>query len=102
MKEGEEADRNLEQGNLSGETNGEERGQVQDEHQGQESLSGESDVEEKVPDEEQDLQDLRRRERAPSKTLRLMTTPRTQESTPTQTGTRAQDRNCQSQRSTRY
>ena len=41
---------------MSGETNSEERGRVQDQHQGPESLSGESDVEEKVPDEKQDLE----------------------------------------------
>ena len=42
---------------MSGETNGEERRRVQDQNPGQESLSGESDLEEKVPDEEQDLED---------------------------------------------
>ena len=42
---------------MSGETDGEKRGRVQDQHPGQESLSWESDVEEKVPDEEQDLED---------------------------------------------
>ena len=42
---------------MSGETDGEERGRVQDRHPGQESLSGEFDVEEKVSDEEQDQQD---------------------------------------------
>ena len=57
QKEGEEVIRSLEQGNLSGETDGEEIGRVQHQHPGQESLSGESDIEEKVPDEEQDLQD---------------------------------------------
>ena len=56
QKEGEEVIRNLEQGNLSGETDGEAGGQVQHQQPGQESLSGESDVEEKVPDEEQDQQ----------------------------------------------
>ena len=115
---GEEVERNLEQDYLSGETNGEESRQVQDQNLGQESLSGESDVEEKNPDEEQDLEDeilsgefrwmtertklIRKRERAPSQTLQLMTTRGIQESTPTQTGTRAQDRNCQSWRSTQY
>ena len=57
QREGEEVDRSLEQGNLSGETNGEERGRIQNQSPGRESLSGESDVEEKVPDEEQDLED---------------------------------------------
>ena len=56
QKEGGEVRRSLEQGNLSGETGGEERGRVQDQNPGQESLSGESDVE-KVADEEQDLRD---------------------------------------------
>ena len=42
---------------MSGETNGEERRRVQDQNPGQESLSGESDLEEKIPDEEQDLED---------------------------------------------
>ena len=50
QKDGEEIDRSLEQDYLSGETNGEESRRVQDQNPGQESLSGESDVEEKVPD----------------------------------------------------
>ena len=41
---------------MSGETNSEESGRVQDQNPGQKSLSGESDVE-KVPDEEKDLRD---------------------------------------------
>ena len=41
---------------LSGETNGEESRRVQDQHPGQGSLSGESDEDEKVPDEKQDLE----------------------------------------------
>ena len=57
QKEGEEVDRRLEQRNLSRDTNGEERGRVQDQIPGQEKLSGESDVEEQVPDEERDLDD---------------------------------------------
>ena len=40
---------------MSGETNSEKSWRVQDQHSGQESLSGESDVDEKVPDEKQDL-----------------------------------------------
>ena len=36
------------------------------------------------------------KERAPSQIFRLMTTPGIQQSTPTQTGNRAQDQNCQS------
>ena len=56
-KEGEEVDRKLEQGNLSGETSGGERGRVRHQDPGQKSLSGESDVEEKVSDKKQDLED---------------------------------------------
>ena len=41
---------------LSGETKGEKSRRVQDQHPGQGSLSGESDVDEKVPDEKQDLE----------------------------------------------
>ena len=41
---------------LSGETNGEKNRRVQDQQPGQGSLSGESDVDEKVPDEKQDLE----------------------------------------------
>ena len=56
QKQGEEVNRSLEQGILSGETTGEEGGRVQDQNPGQESFSGEFDVEEKVPDEKQDLE----------------------------------------------
>ena len=78
---------------MSGETNGEESRRFQDQNQGQESLYRESDVEEKVSDEEQDLEDkiLSGEFRWMNKTHR--TDP---ESTTTQKGTRAQDRNCQS------
>ena len=55
-KEGEKVERNLGQDCLSGETNGEKSRRVQDQHPGQGSLSGESDVDEKVPDEKQDLE----------------------------------------------
>ena len=41
---------------FSGETNSEKSWRVQDQHPGQRSLSGESDVDEKVPDEKQDLE----------------------------------------------
>ena len=44
------------QGCLSGETNGEESQRVQDQHPGQKSLSGESDVDDEVPDGKQDLE----------------------------------------------
>ena len=40
---------------MSGETNDEKSQRVQDQHPGQESLSGESEIDEKVPDEKQDL-----------------------------------------------
>ena len=55
-KESEKVERNLVQDCLSGETNGEKSRRVQDQHPGQGSLSGESDVDEKVPDEKQDLE----------------------------------------------
>ena len=55
-KEGEKVERNLMQDCLSGETNGEKRQRVQDQHPGQGSLSGESDVDEEVPDGKQDLE----------------------------------------------
>ena len=55
-KEGEKAEQNLLQYCLSGETNDEKSQQVQDQHPGQESLSGESEIDEKVPDEKQDLE----------------------------------------------
>ena len=55
-KEGEKVERNLGQDCLSGEINSEKSRRVQDQHQGQESLSGKPDVDEKVPDEKQDLE----------------------------------------------
>ena len=55
-KEGEKVEQNLLQDCLSGETNDEESQRVQDQHQGQESLSGESEIDEKIPDEKQDLE----------------------------------------------
>ena len=55
-KKGEKVERNLVQDCLFGETNGEKSRQVQDQHPGQGSLFGESDVDEKVPDEKQDLE----------------------------------------------
>ena len=48
--ERERVERKLEQDYLSGETNGEKRRRVQDQHPGQGSLSGESEIDEKVPD----------------------------------------------------
>ena len=55
-KEGEKVERNLVQDCLSGETNDEKSQRVQDQHPGQGSLSGESDVDEEVPDGKQDLE----------------------------------------------
>ena len=52
-KEGGKVERNLLQDCLSSETNGEKSRRVQDQQPGQGSLSGESDVDEKVPDEKQ-------------------------------------------------
>ena len=54
-KEGVKVERNLVQDCLSGERNNEKRQQVQEQHPGQGSLSGESEIDEKVPDEKQDL-----------------------------------------------
>ena len=54
-KEGEKVEQNLLQDCLSEETNNEKSQQVQDQHPGQESLSGESEIDEKGPDEKQDL-----------------------------------------------
>ena len=54
-KEGVKVERNLVQDCLSGETNNEESQRVQEQHPGQGSLSGESEMDEEVPDEKQDL-----------------------------------------------
>ena len=54
-KEGEKVEQNLVQDCLSGETNNEKSQRVQDQHPGQGSLSGESEIDEKVTDEKQDL-----------------------------------------------
>ena len=54
-KEGEKVERDLEQDCLSGETNDEKSQRVQVQHPGQENSSGESEIDEKVPDEKQDL-----------------------------------------------
>ena len=53
--EGEKVERNLVQDCLSEETNDEKSQRVQDQHPGQGSLSGESEIDEKIPDEKQDL-----------------------------------------------
>ena len=55
-KEGEKVEQNLMQDCLSGEMNNERSQRAQDQHPGQESLSGESETEEKIPDEKQDLE----------------------------------------------
>ena len=54
--EGEKVEQNLLQDYLSGETNDEKNQRAQDQHPGQESLSGESEIDEKNPDEKQDLE----------------------------------------------
>ena len=55
-KEGEKVERNLVEDCLSGETNDEKSQRVEDQKPGQRSLSGESDVDEEVPDGKQDLE----------------------------------------------
>ena len=54
-RESEKVERKLLQDCLSGETNVEKNRRVQDQYPGQESLSGESEIDEKVPDKRQDL-----------------------------------------------
>ena len=51
----EKVEQKLVQDCLSGETNGEKSRRVQDQHPGQGSLSGDSEIDEKVPDEKQEL-----------------------------------------------
>ena len=55
VKERVKVERNLVQDCLSGETNNEKSRRAQEQHSGQGSLSGESEVDEDVPDEKQDL-----------------------------------------------
>ena len=55
-KEGEKAEQKLLQDYLSGETNDEKNQRSQDQHPGQESLSGKSEIDEKIPDGKQDLE----------------------------------------------
>ena len=55
-KEGKKVEQNLLQDYLSGETNDGKNQRSQDQHPGQENLSGESEIEEKIPDEKQDLE----------------------------------------------
>ena len=54
-KEGEKVEQNLMQDYLSGETNDEKNQRAQDQHPEQESWSGESEIDKKVPVEKQDL-----------------------------------------------
>ena len=54
--EGEKVERNLGQDCLSGKAKREKSRRVQDQHPGQQNLSGESYVDEEFPDEEQDLE----------------------------------------------
>ena len=53
-KKGERVERNLLQDCLSRETNDERSQRAKDQHPGQESLSGESEIDEKIPGEKQD------------------------------------------------
>ena len=55
-KEGEKVEQNLLQDCLSGEMNDEKLQRAQDQHPGQESLSGESEIDKKIPDEKQDME----------------------------------------------
>ena len=55
-KKGEMVEQNLLQDLLSGETNDEKSQRAQDQHPGQECFSGESEIEEKIPDEKQDME----------------------------------------------
>ena len=54
-RDSEKNERKLVQDCLSGETNGEKSRRVQDQHPGQGKLSGESEIDEKIPGEKQDL-----------------------------------------------
>ena len=55
-KEGKKVEQSRLQDYLSGETNDEKNQRSQDQHPGQESLSGESEIDEKIPDEKKDLE----------------------------------------------
>ena len=55
-KEDKKVEQNRLQDYLSGETNDEKNQRSQDQHPGQENLSGESEIDEKIPDEKQDLE----------------------------------------------
>ena len=115
-KESDKIEQNPGQENLSGERNNEKSRHFQDQHPGQENLSGQSDVDKKVPDEKQDLENkilsgefrsMRRTHTTdPEEGTCSIADPsmdetlEIQESTPIQTGTRAQDQTYQSLRST--
>ena len=109
-KEGEKVERNLVQDCLSGETNDEKSQRVQDQHPGQGSLSGESEIDfKKIPMRnrtwgtrfcpgssdgyEEGTNLIWRRVQTPSQPLHQMTIPETQELTPNQARTRARDQN---------
>ena len=55
-KEGKKVEQNLQHNYLSGETNDEKNQRSQDQHPGQENLSGEFEIDERIPDEKQDLE----------------------------------------------
>ena len=117
-KEGEEVEQNLLQDYLSGEKDDEKNQRSQDQHPGQENLSGESEIDEKIPDEKQDLENkvlsgefrwMRRRSdmiwrsvQSPAQHSSTDDNSETQEWTPIQTGIRTRDQNCQNWRYTRY
>ena len=109
-KKGIKVERNLVQDCLSGETNNEKSQRVQEQHPGKGKFVGQSEIVEEIPDEKQDLGTkfcpgssdgceegtdmIWRRVQTPSQPPQQITTPETQELTPTQTGTRARDQNC--------
>ena len=109
-KESEKIERNLGQDYLSGETNSEKSRRVQDQHPGQETLSGESDVDDKIPDGKQDLENnnlsgefrwMRRKHRIDPEERTCSVVDSSMDDRNSgidfiQTGTRAQDQTCQS------
>ena len=117
-KEGEVVKQNLLQDYLSGEKDKEKNQRSQDQHPGQVNWSGESEIDEEIPDERQDPENkvypgssggceestdmIWRSVQSPAQPLRRMMLPETQEWTPIQTGTRVRDPNCQNWRYTRY
>ena len=112
-KEGEKVEQNLLQDCLSGETNDEKNRRVQDRQPGQESLSGESEIDEKVPDENKVLSGefrwMRRRQRHDlEERADSITTSSTNENSRNSgidtysDRTRARDQNCPNKRSKHY